>query len=66
MEDFRRSGLSEKEAVHEMVMVLDAFQEGNEESALILIKYLREWMNDRIPPTFTAHAEQLKTDRPLP
>lgn len=64
MEDFRRSGLTEKEAVHEMVMVLDVFQENNEESALVLIKHLREWMDERVSPDLRATLTNVRGTRP--
>ena len=48
MGEFRRSGLTEKEAVHEMVAILDAYQKEEEQNALILIKHLREWMDRRL------------------
>ena len=48
MEKFLNSGLSERESVHEVVVILDLYQREDEKSALILIRHLKEYMNAQL------------------
>jgi hypothetical protein len=48
IETLLKSGLSERASVHEVVLILDHLQRKDEESALILIKHLKQYMNAQL------------------
>ena len=48
IEKFLNSRLSERESVHQIVLILDSYESENEKSALILIKHLKEYMSAQL------------------